>query len=86
AAAPALPRALLLDTLPPDWLAQARELQCAAVVCNYRLWNADTVAQARAAGLRTLSYTVNEEAAAQALLALGTDAIITDRVDLFAPA
>ncbi|MDP1969068.1 MAG: glycerophosphodiester phosphodiesterase [Burkholderiaceae bacterium] len=86
AAAPALPRALLLDTLPPDWLVQARELQCAAVVCNYRLWNADTVAQARAAGLRTLSYTVNEEAAAQALLALGTDAIITDRVDLFAPA
>ncbi|MDP3139543.1 MAG: glycerophosphodiester phosphodiesterase [Burkholderiaceae bacterium] len=85
ATAPALPRALLLDTLPPDWLAQARELQCAAVVCNYRLWNTDTVAQARAAGLRTLSYTVNEEAAAQALLALGTDAVITDRVDLFVP-
>jgi glycerophosphoryl diester phosphodiesterase len=36
--------------------------------------------------LRTLSYTVNDEWAAQRLLALGTDAIITDRVDLFPPA
>ena len=42
--------------------------------------------QAKAAGLRTLSYTVNDEWAAQRLLALGTDAIITDRVDLFSPA
>ena len=32
-----------------------------------------------------LSYTVNDEWAAQRLIALGTDGIITDRVDLFAP-
>ena len=35
------------------------------------------------AGMRCLSYTVNDEWAAERLLALGTDAIITDRVDLF---
>jgi glycerophosphoryl diester phosphodiesterase len=29
------------------------------------------------------SYTVNDEWAAERLLALGTDAIITDRVDFF---
>jgi glycerophosphoryl diester phosphodiesterase len=44
------------------------------------------VSQARNAGLRTLSYTVNDEATAQRLINLQTDGIITDRVDLFAPA
>jgi glycerophosphoryl diester phosphodiesterase len=33
-----------------------------------------------------LSYTVNDTAEAQRLIALGTDAVITDRVDLFSPA
>ena len=37
-------------------------------------------------GLRALSYTVNDEWAAQRLIDLGTDGIITDRVDLFSPA
>jgi glycerophosphoryl diester phosphodiesterase len=44
------------------------------------------VTQAKSAGFRTLSYTVNDDWAAQRLIALGTDAIITDRVDLFSPA
>ena len=84
-AQPQLPRALLLDKLTPDWLAIALELECVAVVCKYTLWDEETVAQARGAGLRTLSYTVNDESAVQRLTALGTDGIITDRVDLFKP-
>ncbi|MDB5732505.1 MAG: ugpQ [Variovorax sp.] len=86
AAAPQLPRGLLLDTLPDGWLDAAARLGCTAVVCNHALWDAATVAQARAAGLRTLSYTVNDEWAARRLIGLGTDGIITDRVDLFSPA
>jgi len=86
AAAPALPRALLLDDLPPDWLERSLGLGCLAVVCNHALWDAGTVGRARAAGLRTLSYTVNDAWAAERLIALGTDGIITDRVDLFSPA
>ncbi len=86
AAQPALPRGLLLDTPRSDWLGVAGQLGCVAVVCNHALWDAATVAQARAAGLRTLSYTVNDEWAAQRLIDLGTDGIITDRVDLFSPA
>ena len=42
--------------------------------------------RARALGLRCLSYPVNDPWAAERLIALGTDGIITDRVDLFAPA
>ncbi len=84
-AAPALPRGLLLDKLPADWLDTARMLGCVAMVCNHALWDAATVAQAQGAGLRCLSYTVNDEWAAERLSALGTDGIITDRVDLFSP-
>ncbi|RYF07171.1 MAG: glycerophosphodiester phosphodiesterase [Comamonadaceae bacterium] len=85
-AAPLLPRGLLLDTLADGWLDTAQQLGCAAVVCNHALWSADTVAAVQAAGLRTLSYTVNDEWAVQRLIELGTDGIITDRVDLFSPA
>ena len=60
-------------------------LGCVAVVCDHVLWDASNVAQARSAGLRTLSYTVNDETEAQRLITLGTDGIITDRVDLFSP-
>ena len=85
AAQPELPRGLLLDTLRDGWLDAARQLGCVALVCNQALWDAGTVAQARDAGLRTLSYTVNDEWAAERLIALGTDGLITDRVDRFSP-
>jgi glycerophosphoryl diester phosphodiesterase len=85
-AAPELPRGLLLDTLQDGWFDTAVGLGCAAVVCNHARWDAATVGRVQAAGLRTLSYTVNDEWAAQRLIDLGTDGIITDRVDLFSPA
>lgn len=84
-AAPELPRGLLLDTLWDGWFDHAMKLQCVAIVCNHALWDAALVRKAKDAGLRCLSYTVNDEWAAQRLLALGTDAVITDRVDLFPP-
>ncbi len=86
AAAPALPRGLLLDSLRDGWLEQAVALECVAVVCNHALWDAANVEAVHAAGLRALSYTVNDDWAARRLLALGTDGIITDRVDFFSPA
>lgn len=86
AIAPELPRGLLLDTLWTGWLETARTLGCVAVVCNQALWDTASLTQAKSAGLRCLSYTVNDEWAAQRLLDLGVDGIITDRVDLFAPA
>jgi glycerophosphoryl diester phosphodiesterase len=82
---PELPRGLLVDTLWDGWLEKAQELNCVAVVANFALWDAASVAQVHGAGMRCLSYTVNDDWAAQHLLALGTDGIITDRVDLFSP-
>ncbi len=85
AAAPYLPRGLLLDKLWTGWLETALQLDCVAIVCNHLLWDKSSVTQAKSAGFRALSYTVNDEPAARRLTRLGTDGIITDRVDLFAP-
>ena len=86
AAAPELPRGLLLDSLWTGWLETALTLDCVAIVCNYTLWDRATVTQAKSAGFRCISYTVNDEWAAQRLIGLETDGVITDRVDLFSPA
>ena len=83
--APDLPRGLLLDNLSEGWLEHAFALACVAVVCHHPLWDAATVARVHDTGMRCLSYTVNDEAVAQQLIALGTDGIITDRVDRFPP-
>jgi glycerophosphoryl diester phosphodiesterase len=80
-----LPRALLLDALQSGWLETALKLDCVAVVCKHTQWDAVSVQQAQSAGLKVLSYTVNEASAVDRLWALGTDGIITDRVDLFSP-
>jgi glycerophosphoryl diester phosphodiesterase len=83
--APGLPRGLLLDFLWTGWLETALSLGCIAIVCNHAVWDRSSVTQARSAGFRLLSYTVNDEWAAQRLIDLGIDGIITDRVDLFSP-
>jgi glycerophosphoryl diester phosphodiesterase len=85
-AQPGLLRGLLLDTLWNGWLDAARGLDCAAIVCNYALWDAATMAQVHAAGMRALSYTVNDPSVARWLAGLGIDGIVTDRVDRFGPA
>ncbi|HRM94519.1 MAG TPA: glycerophosphodiester phosphodiesterase family protein, partial [Alicycliphilus sp.] len=86
--APALPRGLLVDKLAEGGadVQTALDLGCQAMVLNHALWDAALVARVHGAGLRALSYTVNDEWAAERLIALNTDGIITDRVDLFSPA
>ena len=85
AAAPELPRGLLRDGSAAGAVDEALGLGCVALVCHHPLWNAVLAAQARAAGLRCLAYTVNDEAEAGRLSALGLDGLITDRVDTFDP-
>ena len=87
---PELPRGLLIHALEgqswAQWLGHATRLQCQAIVCKHELWSAESVALAKTAGVRLLSYTVNDGLEAQRLLDLGTDGLITDRVDYFNPA
>lgn len=88
--APQIPRGLLVDKFADGCgaadLQIAVDLGCSALVLNHGLWTPELVAQVHGAGLRCSSYTVNDPWAAQRLIDLGTDGIITDRVDLFSPA
>jgi len=79
------PHALLLDELHAGWFDEAAALGCVAVVTNHKVMDATVMAQLHDAGLRALVYTVNDEASAQRLLAIGIDGIITDAVDRFSP-
>ena len=85
-AAPALPRALLLDELRTGWFDAASALGCVAVVADQNLFDETLVARLHGAALRALAYTVNDPAAARRLLDWGLDGLITDAVDRFAPA
>jgi len=85
ATAPALPRALLLDSLWAGWQQTAQALACVAVVADQALLDGALIAQLHAQGWRALAYTVNDEAVARRLLDAGIDGLITDAVDQFAP-
>lgn len=80
AAAPTLPRALLLDELRAGWFETAQRLACRAVVTHYPLMNARRVRELHHAGLRALVFTVNERADLAAMQAAGVDGVITDEV------
>jgi glycerophosphoryl diester phosphodiesterase len=80
AAAPEVPRGLLLEDLPPDWLDLARSLGCSSVHCRQDTIDGHVVQAAHAAGFGILAYTVNETARALALFELGVDAIVTDEL------
>jgi len=84
-AAPALPRALLLDRLPADWLDRLRRLDCVALDANHRELDQKVIEAAHQAGFRVACYTVNDPARAADLFAWGLDALITDAVDRLAP-
>lgn len=83
--APALPRALLLETLRDGWLDEALALGCVAVVADHTVLDAAAIARMHQAGLRALCYTVNEPDDARRLLDAGIDGLITDAVDRFSP-
>jgi len=96
AVAPELPRALLADVarwaelVPTDRpfeaiVQKALELSAVAIVIQHAGLNADRIAQAHGAGLRVLTYTLNEAVRAKALLAVGLDGVITDAVDSLGP-
>jgi glycerophosphoryl diester phosphodiesterase len=81
-AAPSLPRGMLFEQVPADWLRIVRELECVSLHASHRYLSEPLVAQIRGAGLRVLAYTVNDPARAQLLAQWGVDMICTDRLDL----
>jgi len=85
AAEPHLSRALLIDTLRTGWLDDALALGCATIVANCGVLDATVIGRIHDAGLRALTYTVNDPATAHSLMDCGIDGIITDAIDRFSP-
>lgn len=81
AAAPELPRGLLVDRLPADWQPRCNRLGVVSLHADTRFITAQQVAAVRAAGLRLVLYTENDPARAAARFAWGVDAVVTDRPD-----
>lgn len=82
-AAPDLPRAYLMDRLPPDWEALARSVGAVAVHTSHRHLTREQARAVKEAGFGLFCYTVNDPARARELLEWGVDAFCTDRIDLF---
>jgi glycerophosphoryl diester phosphodiesterase len=85
-AAPALPRALLVETVPADWAVRLSRLECLALHCAAKHLTPQLAAALVAAGIPFACYTVNTRAAAAELFAAGASALFTDRLDLLDPA
>ncbi|MFP5394293.1 MAG: glycerophosphodiester phosphodiesterase [Gammaproteobacteria bacterium] len=85
AAAPDVPRALLLDRLEPGWEASAAHLGVLAIHTNHRHLDAAQAQVVKAAGYGLFCYTVNDPARARELFSWGVDAMCTDRIDLVKP-
>ncbi|OEZ60884.1 glycerophosphodiester phosphodiesterase [Duganella sp. HH105] len=84
-AAPDLPRGYLLDRIPGDWQAQARELGAVAIHTNQKHLTPELAAQIKAAGYGLFCYTVNDTGRGREILSWGVDGFCTDRIDLIGP-
>lgn len=80
-----IPRGLLVQRLAPSDLVLARDLSCVSLNLSARTLAGEDVLAIRAAGLKTLVYTVNQENEGARLFGLGVDGIFTDRPELFLP-
>jgi glycerophosphoryl diester phosphodiesterase len=84
-AAPDLPRGYLLDRIPDDWQAQARELGAVAIHTNQKHLSRELAQAIKDAGFGLFCYTVNDPARGREILAWGVDGFCTDRIDLIGP-
>jgi glycerophosphoryl diester phosphodiesterase len=85
AAVPELPRALLVENVPPDWQARLARLGCAALNADWRGLDAQSVAAEHDSGYWVVTYTANDPQRVSQLAAWGVDAIITDAIDVVRP-
>jgi glycerophosphoryl diester phosphodiesterase len=84
-AAPALPRAALMERLAPEWQERAQAHGAVALHLNHKHLTQEQVTQVKTAGYGLFCYTVNTPARARELLGWGVDAFCTDRIDLIKP-
>ena len=85
ALAPNIPRGLLVEAPPPDWLARCQRLGVRALHVDTTRLDPALAAAVRRAGYWLVAYTENDPQHARTLRRWGVDCIITDRPDLIHP-
>ncbi len=85
AAAPELPRALLVEQVPADWPERLARLGCVALNINHRDASRELIDAVHAAGYRIAAWTINDPARARLLLSWGLDALFTDALAEIGP-
>lgn len=85
AAAPDIPRGLLVDAIPVDWRERLRALDAVALHTNDKTLTPEQARAVKQEGYGLFCYTVNTRERAQEILAWGVDAFCTDRIDLIGP-
>lgn len=84
AEAPRLFRAMLVDSIPPDWRERMAESGAMALHSSARGLTAEMREAVLDAGFPLACYTINRREEAERLFALGISAVFTDRPDLWA--
>ncbi|MCC7217023.1 MAG: glycerophosphodiester phosphodiesterase [Burkholderiales bacterium] len=82
---PGLPRALLCDRLPLNWIERCQALGCVALDVKHTAIKPKLVEAAHASGLAVAAWTVNDPDRAERLVEWGVDTVITDAVDRIVP-
>lgn len=80
--APQLAYGLLFEDVPADWLAQRAAIGAQTLHCDAMRVSDAVLAEAAAAGVPVLCYTVNDAGAARRLFARGVRSVFSDRLDL----
>jgi glycerophosphoryl diester phosphodiesterase len=83
--APELPRALLVDRIPLDYLSMLDQCAAAALHVEHQALTQQTVEKLHSQGYRLMAYTVNDTLRARKLLSWGVEMLCTDRPDLLLP-
>ena len=77
-AAPDIPRALVVSTMPKDWRERLVELGCNALHCGHKRLTVGQARDVRAGGFALRCFTVNRAKRAATLYGWGVEAVITD--------
>lgn len=81
--APQIPRGILFESVPRDWLGEMQRLQAFTLHCSAYLLTDAVLAEAIERYIPVLCYTVNSEIQAKILRERGVTAMFSDRLDLF---
>jgi glycerophosphoryl diester phosphodiesterase len=76
--APEFPRAVLVEEVPANWQDLCEGVEAIALNPWHKTLTAEWTKQIKAAGLKVLTYTVNETPRARELFDWGVDAVFSD--------